>query len=191
MPILGGENLSVTVHSALDVHRPPRSQGRSRRASPYGRKPHGKLPPLPVVPSLPTPGLSNAIDGLAIAGTPDAPISTRTRRAKASWAQPAPAAAPARAPLVSFSAATAVLPATNGELRYHERETGIEFDEYLKLHGWSDELENRSRAAPKRPARLPPPVLVPHPPMASPRIRGDGAARPIHDLQKFGKMAVG
>ena len=34
------------------------------------------------------------------------------------------------------------------------------------------------------------PVLVPHPPMPSPRIRGDGAARPIHDLQKFGKMAV-
>jgi hypothetical protein len=33
-------------------------------------------------------------------------------------------------------------------------------------------------------------VLVPHPPMPSPRIRGDGAARPVHDLQKFGALAL-
>lgn len=33
-------------------------------------------------------------------------------------------------------------------------------------------------------------VLVPHPPQPSPRVRGDGAPRPIHDLQKFGTMAL-
>jgi hypothetical protein len=27
-------------------------------------------------------------------------------------------------------------------------------------------------------------------PMPSPRIRGDGAARPVHDLQKFGPLAL-
>jgi len=26
--------------------------------------------------------------------------------------------------------------------------------------------------------------------MPSPRIRGDGAARPVHDLQKFGALAL-
>ena len=33
-------------------------------------------------------------------------------------------------------------------------------------------------------------VLVPHPPLPSPRVRGDGASRPSHDLQKFGAMAL-
>ena len=33
-------------------------------------------------------------------------------------------------------------------------------------------------------------VLVPYGGTPSPRIRGDGAARPVHDLQKFGDLAL-
>ena len=162
----GGLNVTVDATPSVDVHR-PRSLRESRRASPYGRSPyeaprHKQLPPLQLAPTLPTPGtqLSNGIGGLALA-----PISARTRRATKAWARP-PAARQHAA-----SHARSPVP---------EKAEGVEFEAYLKLHGFTTErtpeekkkkekgTKGKKRASPREtlaagPSFVPPLVFVPPP----------------------------
>ena len=191
----GGEGLNVTVDAtpSVDVHR-PRSLRESRRVSPYGRVSpyeatrHKQLPPLPLAPlqqlapTLPTPGtqLNNAIGGLALA-----PISARTRRATRAWARPSaaqPAAARQHAAR-QHAARHARSPAP--ETAQASGGGGVEFDAYLKLHGFTtertpEEKKKKTKGKKKRASPgassaagpsfvpplefVPPPNLVPQPP---------------------------